>query len=203
MGRNRLGWMGECGALTMHGCTLERKTFPLTHLGSIVSKADGTIYKFDSSPTWNLTAPSSFRLVKLRCKQTEKWNRWEGTLPESLNQIFKQQTCRLHITPSSPIPAGITSPAYRCKKNANVFCVVCLFSLTWFSLLSNFNWSLIRLYLALSSFRNARSFFNSGDQNVLILCIELPNFWLVNSSSRFKLPNSRDKSVCWCCKSPK
>lgn len=34
-----------------------------------------------------------------------------------------------------------------------------------------------------------------------MLCIELPNFWFVNSNSRLRLPNSRCKSVCWCCKS--
>lgn len=73
----------------------------------------------------------------------------------------------------------------------------------WFSLFSNFNWSLIKLYLALSSFLNALSFLSSGDQKVLMLCMELPSFWFVNSSSFFKLPSSRCKSLFTYCKSPK
>lgn len=75
--------------------------------------------------------------------------------------------------------------------------------LTWFSLLSSLSWSLMRLYLADSSLRRARSFFSSGLQNVLMECIEEPNFWFVNSNSFLRFPSSRCKSLFWCCNSPK
>lgn len=80
---------------------------------------------------------------------------------------------------------------------------IAFLGLTWFSVLNSFSWSLIKLYFALSSLRRARSFFSSGDQKVLILCMELPSFWFVNSSSRFSWPSSLCRSVFWCCKSPK
>ncbi len=50
-------------------------------------------------------------------------------------------------------------------------------------------------YLALSSLRSARSFFSSGLQKVLMLCMEEPSFWLVSSSSFFRLARSRWRSV--------
>lgn len=75
--------------------------------------------------------------------------------------------------------------------------------LTWFSWLSILSWSLIRLNLALSSFLNCLSFLSSGLQNVLMLCILEPSFWLVSSSSFLRLPNSRCKSVFCDCSSPR
>jgi hypothetical protein len=122
----------------------------------------------------------SFRMATSRVKWS--FSSWRPSICALISGFVSLACCRVFTTSSS-------------NWRTNMACF-------WFSELRSLSWSLIRLYLADSSLRKARSFLSSGLQKVLILCILEPNFWLVSSSSFRRLPKSLWSSELLDCSSP-